>query len=236
MSRMGWLIRRELTAYFLSPAAYVVLALFLLISGFFFSTWVIPSRQADLRPVLTNMALLFLFLAPALTARLWAEERKQGTDEFLMTAPVSVAQVVAAKYLASLLLFLLYLAITLVYPVILEIWGQPDWGATLTGYLGLLLLGGTALAVGLFASSLTDSQMVAALLSFVLLLCFWLLAWAGSALPARWAPVLQFLSLTGHYGDFAKGVLDSRHIIYFLSLISGFLYLTIHRLEAVRWR
>lgn len=236
MNRLGWLLKRELTAYFLSPAAYVVLALFLLLSGFFFSTWVIPSRQADLRPVLSNMALLFLFLAPALTARLWAEERRQGTDAFLMTAPVSLTQVAAAKFLAALLLFLLYLVITLVYPIILEIWGQPDWDATLTGYLGLLLLGGTALAVGLFASSLTDSQMVAALLSFVILLCFWLLAWVGDLLPARWAPVLRFFSLTGHYGDFAKGVLDSRHIIYFLSLIGGFLTLTVQRLEAARWR
>lgn len=236
MRRTWWLIRRELNAYFLSPAAYVVLALFLLLSGFFFSTWVIPSRQADLRPVLSNMALALLFLAPALTARLWAEERKQGTDEFLLTAPVSTTQVVLAKYLAALFLFLLYLATTLVYPIILEVWGQPDWGATLTGYLGLLLLGGTALAAGLFASSLTDSQMVAALLSFAILLCFWLLAWAGDALPARWTPVLQSLSLTGHYGDFAKGVLDSTHLVYFLSVIGGFLFLTAQRLESTRWR
>jgi len=234
MSRFWWLVRRELIAYFLSPAAYVVLALFLMLSGFFFSTWVIPSRQADLRPVLSQMALLFLFLAPALTARLWAEERKQGTDELLLTAPISAAPVVMAKYVAVLLLFLLYLAVTFVYPVILEIWSQADWGATLTGYLGLILLGGTALAAGLFASSLTDSQMVAGLLSFVILLAFWMLAWAGGALPARWAPVLQLLSLTGHYGDFAKGVLDSRHVVYFLSLTGGFLFLSVQRLEGAR--
>lgn len=236
MTRVWPLTKRELGAYFLSPAAYVVLALFLLLSGYFFSTWVISSRLPDMRPVLGNMGVIFLFLVPAITSRLWSEELKQGTDEFLMTAPISTTQIVLAKFLAALVLFILFLGVTITYPVILDLWGQPDWPAVMTGYLGLLLLGSTALAVGFFASSLTDSQMVAALLSFVMLLGFWLISWAADALPSSWAPVLQYLSLTGHYGDFTKGVLDSKHIIYFLSLTGGFLFLTAQRLENARWR
>jgi ABC-2 type transport system permease protein len=236
MSKTWALIRRELSAYFLSPAAYVVLAIFLLLSGYFFSTYVISARQADMRPVLGNMAVIFLFLVPALTARLWSEELKQGTDEFLMTAPIATRQIVIAKYLASLLLFALFLAVTFTYPVVLEIWGQPDWRAILTGYLGLLLVGGAALAVGLYASSLTDSQMVAAMIAFAMLLGFWIISWAADALPPSWQPVLEYLSLTDHFYDFSKGILDTKHGVYFLSLIGGFLFLTTQRLETARTR
>lgn len=230
------LVKRELGAYFLSPSAYAVLAIFLLVSGYFFSTYVISARQSDLRPVLSNMAVIFLFMAPALTARLWSEELKQGTDEMLMTAPVSTTQIVLAKYIACMLLFATYLGATFIYPVILEIWGSPDWRAVLTGYLGLFLIGGAAIAVGLFASSLTDSQMVAALVAFALLLAFWIISWAGDALPYTWKPVLEYLSLTGHYQDFSKGLIDTKHLVYFFSLIAGFLFLTAQRLENARWR
>jgi ABC-2 type transport system permease protein len=236
MSKLWSLTRRELGAYFLTPSAYIVLALFLLISGYFFSTYVIAVRQADMRPVLSEVAVLFLFLLPALTSRLWAEERKQGTDELLMTAPLSTAQIVVAKYLAALLLFSAYLAVTLLYPVMLAVWGPLDWAAVLTGYLGLLLFGGAALAVGLYASSLTDSQMLAAISAFAMLLGLWISSWAGGALPPGWAPVLNYLSFTTHYQDFSKGLLDTSHGLYFLTLIAGFLFLTARRLESIRTR
>jgi ABC-2 type transport system permease protein len=236
MARLWSLTKRELSAFFLSPQAYVVLAVFLLLSGYFFSTWIIPSRQADMRPVFGGMAVVYLFLVPALTSRLWAEELRQGTDELLMTAPITTTQIVLAKFLASLLLFLAYLAVTLAYPIILEIWGDPDWRAIATGYVGLILLGGAALAVGLYASSLTDSQMVAALIAFAILLGFWLVSWAADALPAQFGPVLQYLSLTRHYTDFSKGIIDSSHLVYFLTLTGGFLFLTAQRLEGARWR
>lgn len=236
MRSMWSLTKRELGSYFLSPTAYVVLALFLFISGYFFSTWVISSREPDLRPVLSQMGVIFLFLVPALTSRLWSEELKQGTDEFLMTSPISTTQIVLAKYFAVLGLLAIFLGATFVYPAILDYWGQPDWRAMLTGYLGLFLLGAAALAVGFFASSLTDSQMVSALIAFALLLGFWIVSWAADALPYSWRPVLEYLSLTGHYTDFSKGVLDSKHLIYFVSLTGGFLFLTAQRLENARWR
>ncbi len=236
MSNLWSLTKRELSAYFLSPTAYVVLALFLLVSGYIFSTTIIPSRQPDLRPVLGNMTVIFLFMAPALTARLWAEEVKQGTDEFLLTAPISTTQIVLAKYFAALLLFLSYLGVTLIYPGILEWLGSPDWSALLTGYLGVLLVGSVAIAAGFFASSLTDSQMIAALIAFALVMTLWLLSWASDALPAAWAPYVRYLSLTNHAADFIKGIIDTRHLVYFFTVTGGFLFLTAQRLESARWR
>lgn len=233
----AWSIcKRELGAYFQTPTAYVVLAVYLILSGYMFASYAILAREAEMRTVLGNMAVVFLFIAPALTTRLWAEERRSGTDELLLTAPVSTAQVVLGKYLAALGLFAAFLALTGLFPGLMEAYGDLDWPATLTGYLGLALLGGAALAAGLFASSLTDSQAVAAVTGFGILLMFWLAGWIGDSLPGTAGKVLQYAALTRHYQDFAKGVIDLGDVLYLLSLATAFLFLAVRRLEAARVR
>lgn len=228
--------RRELGAYFQTPTAYVVLAVYLALSGYFFASYAVVVRDADMRSVLSNMAVVFLFLAPAFTTRLWAEEARTGTDELLLTAPVATWQVVLGKYLAAVGLFATFLLLTLWFPALMDRYGDLDWRATLVGYLGLLLLGGAALAAGLFASSLTDSQVVAAVVGFGILLLFWVARWVGDSLPGWPGRMLSYLALTAHYPDFAKGLMDSSHVVYFLSLAAGFLVLTVWRLESARLR
>lgn len=228
--------RRELGAYFLSPVAWVVLAVYLVLAGYFFSVYMVLAREADMRGVLSNMALLFLFMAPALTSRLWAEEARAGTDELLLTSPAGTARVVLGKYFAVLAVFGLFLLFTGLFPVLMARYGPLDWRATLTGYLGLLLLGAAALAAGLFASSLSDSQVVSAVLAFGLLLGFWVAGWIGEELPGAAGRTLAYVALVPHYEDFARGVVASQDVVYFLSLASGFLFLAVRRLESARWR
>lgn len=236
MAKVWAIARREWGAYFLSPVAYAVLGVFLLLTGCDFAAYVLAAAQADLRPVLGFAVALLLFLAPALTTRLWAEELRQGTDELLYTAPVATVQVVLGKFLAALGVLVLYLLATGVYPLLLRVYGHPDLRAVAVGYLGLLLLGAAALAAGLFASSLTDSQVVAAVAGFGLLLFFWIAGWLGDALPgSTLAATARYLALVPHFDDFAKGVLDTTHLVYLLSLTGGFLFLTAQQLEAARW-
>ncbi len=228
--------KRELGGYFQTPTAYVLLAVYLVMSGYFFASFVLVAQEATMRPVLANLAVILLFLAPALTARLWSEEIRGGTAEMLLTSPVSITQVVLGKFTAAGCLFAAFLVLSGIFPVLMEVFGDLDWPATLTGYLGLALLAGTALAAGMFASSLTDSQAVAAVIGFGILLLFWLTGWIGDALPGTTGRVLRYAALVGHYDDFAKGVLDLGHVTYFLSLTSAFLLLTVQRLEAARLR
>lgn len=235
--RQAWAVcKRELGAYFHTPAAYVVLAVFLALSGTLFAAFVLLAPAADLGPVLGNMAVIFLFLAPALTARLWAEEQRSGTDELLLTAPMSVSHLVLGKYAAALGLLGACLALTWPFPALLDLYGDLDWSATLAGYLGLALLGAAALAAGLFASSLTDSQVVAGVLGFGILLLFWLAGWVGDHVPGLTGRVLQYLALTQHYPDFGQGVVDLGHVTYFVTLAGSFLFLTMQRLAAARNR
>lgn len=244
MAARGWrpvakvwaIARREWGAYFLSPVAWVVLGVFLLLTGCYFAASVLSTSQADLRPVLGFTAALLLFIAPALTTRLWSEELRQGTDELLYTAPVSTAQVVLGKFLGALAVLVLYLLLTGVYPLLLRAFARPDLRAAAAGFLGLLLLGAAALAAGLFASSLTESQVVAGVVGFGLLLLFWIAGWLGDVLPGWPAGAVRYLALLPHFDDFGKGVLDTSHVIYLVSLTGGFLFLTARRLEAARWR
>ena len=236
MGKVWAIARREWGAYFLSPVAYVVLGVFLLLTGCYFAAYVLATARADLRPVLGFAAAILLGIAPALTSRLWAEELRQGTDELLYTAPVSTAQVVVGKFLGVLGVVAVFLVLTGVYPLLLRAYGDPDLRAVATGYLGLLLLGAATLSVGLFASSLTESQVVAGVVGFGLLLFFWIAGWLGDALPGPAAAAVRFLALAPHFEDFGKGVVDTTHLVYLLSLTGGFLFLTARRLEAARWR
>ena len=228
--------RRELSAYFASPIAYLVAAAFLLISGYLFAIILLNSRQATLEGLFFNVNVILLFVAPLLTMRLLADEQHSGTIELLLTAPVRDWEVVLGKFLAALGLFVAMLLCTLYYPLLLwRLGGNLDMGPIVTGYLGLLLLAGAMFALGTLASALTENQIVAAVIGFGALLLLWLIGSASNVAPGA-ANVLNALSLSGHFDDFARGAINLEDVVYYLSLIAGGLFIATRVLETRRYR
>lgn len=228
---------KELRSFFNSPVAYVILTLFLLISGWFFSSGLFLINQADLRDLVSMVIpLAFLFFVPAITMRVLAEEKKSGTLELLVTLPVRDAEIVLGKFLAALLLLASALLLTFAYPLTLAILGDPDGGAIVGGYLGLLFMGGSYLAIGVFTSGLTQNQIVAFITGFVLMFLFFMLDKVVIFFPGAIASVLEYLSITYHLENIARGIVDSRDVVYFVSVITVFLFLAIRTLESRRWR
>lgn len=228
--------RKELRVLFLSPLAWVFLASFLFLGGVFFHLGLAVSGEASMRPVLGNLAIVLLFCLPLVTMRQLAEETRAGTLELLMTAPVPLGALILGKWLATLILCFALLALTGIYPAILWLYGSPDPGALLTSYLGLALLCAAFSAAGLFMSSVARDQMVAGVGTVLLLLPFWLVDAARDLLPGWLAPVLDRLSMLEHLRGFARGVLDTADLTYFLAFVLLFLFLTWRSLESRRWR
>ena len=228
---------KEIKTYFSTPMAYVIATVFLAITGYLFVRSVsVPFAEATIRGWILDASFLFVLWSPVLTMRLLAEEQKLGTLELLMTSPVRDYEIVLGKYLATLAILLTTMALTLYYALLLFWFGNPDVGPLLSGYLGFILYGAATLAIGLLASSLTSNQVVAAVVAFGILLLLTLLEQAADVTSGRTAVVLEQLSLTGHLGDFARGIIDTNNIVYYVSTIVVFLFLTVRNLESRRWR
>jgi ABC-2 type transport system permease protein len=228
--------RRELLAYFISPIAYMVSAVFLLIAGYLFSLILIQSQQATMEGLFFNIMVVLIFVVPLLTMRLLADEQKTGTIEILLTAPVRDWEVVFGKYLAAMGMFGVMLACTLYFPFILwRVGGTPDWGPILTGYLGLILLTSAMIAIGTLTSAVTENQIVAAVLGFGILLLLWLIEAAGNIATGS-ATVLTYLSLPAHYNDFARGAINLEDVVYYLSVTIAALFIATRMLETRRYR
>ena len=246
--------KKELRLYFTSPVAYVLLTIFLLIAGYFFysifafftrasmQTAMNPGMGRDLnvtdsvlRPLFSNVSVILLLLMPMVTMRLFAEERRAGTIELLLTYPVRDGAVLISKYLAAMTMYGVMLAGTLLYPAILFYFAKVEWGPLATAYLGLLLMGAMLLGIGIFASSLTENQIVAALIAFGISLMFWIVGWSAEFAGGPLGTVLTHLSILEHNDTFAKGVLDTKDIIYYVDFSALFLFLTLRALEARRW-
>ena len=228
--------RRELLAYFISPIAYMVSAVFLLIAGYLFSLILIQSQQATMEGLFFNIMVVLIFVVPLLTMRLLADEQKTGTIEILLTAPVRDWEVVLGKYLAAMGMFGVMLACTLYFPFILwRVGGTPDWGPILTGYLGLILLTSAMMAIGTLTSAVTENQIVAAVLGFGILLLLWLIDAAGNIATGS-ASVLTYLSLPTHYNDFARGAINLVDVVYYLSVTIAALFIATRMLETRRYR
>ncbi len=236
MAKIWAIAQRELKAYFVSPVAYVVAALFMLVSGYLFSLILYHTREASLRGLFANLNVVFLIVAPALTMRLLAEERQRGTIEMLMTSPVSDRDIVLGKYLSCLMYLAFLMLLTAIYPITLAWLGKPDWMTILTGYLGIYLLGASFMAVGLLTSSWTNNQVIAAVATFAISLLIWLLPSAGAIVGQPLGQVFEYLSLLQHQENLLRGVIDSSDVIYYLSFIVGSLFLTIRSVEVYRWR
>jgi ABC-2 type transport system permease protein len=230
--------RRELAGFFVSPMAYVIGALLMLACNFaFFQTIFIPGKEATLRPLFEAMAYLMIVAVPLLTMKLVSEEFNSGTIEALMTAPVTDTQVILGKYLGVAAFYLAMLGVTLVPIVLMAIFSTPDWGIVIMGYLGMVFLGGAYLAVGLFTSTTSRYQLVAAIVGGALLAVFVF----GPKTLVAYGPVpantlAAQMDIMGYFQDFARGILDTRGVVFFASVTGVFLFLSIKLLESRRWR
>ena len=233
---------KEIQVYFSSPTAYIVGLVFLVLTGVFFTQPLNdPFPPASISSFLQGCTFILIFLAPVLTMRLMAEEQKLGTIELLLTAPVRDWEVVLGKYLACLVFLLALVALTLYYPILLFAVGKghPDLGPVLSGYLGLVLYGAASLSVGLLASTLTSNQIVAAVVAMGILLMLYFLAILSDKASGTLSVLSNIIGEVGiksHFDDFDRGVIDTKHIIYYLSLTAIFIFLTIRTLELRRWR
>ncbi len=248
---------KELRSAFVSPIAYVVLTGFMLLGGWFFFNLLnrfnflvqiymgFRSAEVQMRlnlnemvvaPLLGNLSVVLIILIPVITMRSFAEEKRAGTYELLLTSPLSIAEIVLGKFLGVVTFLVIMLSLTAVYPAILLLWGNPEVGMILSGYLGLFLLAVSFASVGLLTSSFTDNQIVAAVSCLIVLLLLYVISWPAETAGATLAAVLKYLSVTEHFSEMVRGVIETKDLVYFASLIVGTLYLTHRSVESVRWR
>ncbi len=247
--------RKELYSLFASPIFYVVGFIVLVIAGYFYyGAMVFYSRysfeatqdpmvmsylnvtEMVLRPFFMDISIVLLLIAPLLTMRMYAEERKSGTMELLFTYPVSDRATLLAKFAAVSTTLGVILLGTVPSILLLGFIGKPNWAAVFCGYLGVLLLGGAFLSLGAFTSAMTQNQIVAAVLSFGALLMFWVIGWLKSFVGVTAGNVIGYISITKHFESFSKGVLDLRDLVFYFAFILIFLFLTLRQIESYRWR
>jgi len=233
---MGAIFRREMGAYFSSPIAYIFLAVFFAFSGFFFFTTSIMYSISDMSGMFGSLFLIIVFLIPVMTMKLFSEEKKQKTEQGLLTAPVSLNAIVVGKYLAALTLYTIGISIIFLYALIIEYFGNADWSVILSNYLALFLVGGVFIAITTFISSLTENQMISAIAGFISLMFIYMIDYIAEIIP--WKPVsdaVSKLSFIDKYSEFTMGLFNIGSIIFFLSTIVIFNFLTVRVFEKRRW-
>jgi ABC-2 type transport system permease protein len=255
MKNIWAICKKEIKTYFTSPIAYVVITVFLVLVGFFFYSliWWFNSQSLQMAqnqyyyqqlninqmvysPLFHNMSIILLLMVPLLTMRLFSEEKKRQTDELLFTSPISINQIILGKYLASLFVLLVMLFLTGILSIFVFAYGNPELTPILNGYLGLFLVGAAFISVGIFFSSLTENQIVSAILTFGTLLLFWILNWASYSAGGIWKSVLNYVSFFQHFDDMTRGILDTTDLVYYLSFIFLGLFLTHSVIQSRRWR
>ena len=252
------IFKKEFKSYFASPVAYVVITMFLILTGYFFynslalfstisfqatmnpmlakQVGLLNITESVVRPLFGNISIILLLMVPLLTMRLFSEEKKSGTIELLLTYPVTDMGILLGKFFACMAVFIIMIALTILYPLLVIVFGQPEIGPIITGYIGLFLVGASFVSLGIFASSLTENQIIAATVAFGLLLLFWMISFSASLAGQTLGDILSYISLTAHLESFAKGVIDTTDIVYYLIFISLFLFLTLRILESKKWR
>jgi ABC-2 type transport system permease protein len=228
--------KREIRAYFNSPVAYIVVTVFTILTGNLFFTQLFLEKQADMRPFFGVMPLLFMFVIPAITMRLVAEEKGSGTLELLITMPIRDWEVIVGKFLAALFLLCTALFLTLAFAITVKSLGPLDRGPAIGGYLGLVLMGGAYVAIGVMASSLTRNQIIAFIVAFAISFALFLFGKLTQFVPESLQPIISFLSIDGHFENISRGVIDSRDVIYYLSVIAVCLLVATTSLESRKWK
>jgi ABC-2 type transport system permease protein len=246
------LAHKELKGYFASPIAYIVIGLYALMFGYFFYALLIYfDRQGMqmagvgqsvnvneqlIRPVFLNAMVIFLFVLPMVTMRTYSEEKRSGTIELLLTAPLTDMQIILGKFAGAMGLYAAMLGVTLIHVGLLFAFGNPEWIPIAITYAGLLLMGGCFISVGLLISSLTKNQIVAVMITFTVFLMLWVIDWIASFMGPTGQAVLNYLSITNHLDDFTRGVVDTKHLVYYVSFILFGLFLTARSVDTERWR
>jgi ABC-2 type transport system permease protein len=244
--------QKELRSYFSSPIAYIIIGFFALPFGVFFYLYLgafvrqslqmaqyggnMNVNQQVIRYVLQNASVIILFVMPMITMRTYSEEKRSGTIELLLTSPVTDVQIIVGKFLGALGLYVAMLLVTVLYVGILFVYGNPEWRPLIAAYTGLLLMGGAFLALGLLISSTTNNQIVAGVVTFVVFLMLWIVGWFAESAGPVLGDLTKYLSITEHFDDFSKGIIDTKHVIYYLSLITFGLFLTAKSVDSERWR
>ena len=245
---------KELRSYYGSPVAWVLMGVFAVVFGYFFNIYLYffveqatrggqfgppPAMNVNadmIRALLGNASVLVLFLLPMITMRSYSEEKRSGTIELLLTSPVTDAEITLGKFFGAVGVYAGLLAVTLVPIATLFALGDPEWKPIVSGYLGLLLLGSSFLSLGLFVSSTTSNQIVAGSVAFGVVLMFWIINWAADSAGPTLAPIINYLSVTQHFDDFSRGVIDTKHVVFYLSFIAFGLFLTLKSVDSERWR
>jgi ABC-2 type transport system permease protein len=252
MSNVLAIAQKELKAYFASPIAYVVIAFFAGLYGYFYVVMLSFFQRVSLqmqmggqqsanvneimiRPLMQNVLILVLFIMPMVTMRTYAEEKRAGTIELLLTSPLTDWQIVLGKFIGAMTLYAITLGVTLIHMAVLFVYGTPEWKPIATAYLGLYLFGGCFISVGMFISSLTKNQIIAGMATFGVFLFLWIINWIGSFYPSI-ERLTNYLSVVQHADDFWKGVLDTTHLIYYVSFMAFGLFLTAKSVDTERWR
>jgi len=245
---------KEFRSYFASPIGYILIGLFALLFGYFFYLYLMMFvRQSEqmmqfggggganvnqmmIRGLFQNTAVIILFVMPMITMRTYAEEKRSGTIELLLTSPLTDLEIIVGKFVGAMGLYCAMLSVTVLYMAILFIYGNPEWRPLVAGYLGLLLLGGCFISVGLLISSLTKNQIVAGVITFAVFLMLWIINWSADQSGPTMRAVLNHLSIIDHFDDFARGIIDTKHVVYYLSFITFGLFLTAKSVDSERWR
>jgi ABC-2 type transport system permease protein len=238
MTRFNAIFKKEFASYFSSPIAYFYLTVYVgLTNWLFFKTFFIGG-QATMRPYFSLLPILFLFFVPAVSMRLWAEEKKSGTLELLLTLPLKVTEVVMGKYLAAFAFLCISVQLSVSVPLSVGAAGDPEWGPIVGGYAGAVLMGGAYLAIGMFISNLTENQIIAFIGGVVITFALYIIGspFVTFSLPNFLVPVFYTLGLANHYDSISRGVIDSRDIIYYCSVIGVFLFLNAYAIETRKWR
>ena len=253
MNNILAIAHKELKAYFSTPIGYIVIGFFALLFGYFFYVMVVIFNQQSLqlggleggnvdmnqqliRPLFLNASVILLFVLPLVTMRTYSEEKRSGTIELLLTSPVTDVQIILGKFLGAMTLYAAMLAITMIHMGLLMSWGNPETKVIATGYLGLLLMGGCFISVGLLISSLTKNQIVSGMITFAVFLLLWVINWPASFAGPTTQSILNYLSITDHFDDFTKGILDTKHLVYYFSVMAFGLFLTARSVDTERWR
>ncbi len=253
------IINKDFKSFFYSPVAYIIIAIFAALSGVFFYLYTSNFIEAAfmdtmrsqqyrmaaqkfnvnlmlIRPYFWNIALISIFTLPAITMRLYSEEKRAGTVELLYTTPIMPVQIIIGKFIAGLLFYIVLLIPTMFFQSILFMYGSPEFFPVLSGYIGLILMGSAFIAAGLFISTTTENQIIAAIGGFALSLLLWVIGWGAHSAGPLLGGVLDYISIINHFEDFAQGVIDSTHIIYYLLFSFVGLYFSTKMIESVKWR